>query len=204
MSDKKDMEIQELRALLEQRDKMIDRYDEILMGLALGKPEAIVKNLFNLDSVEGAIIKLDSVEASGRIGYGAWKSEDSYKAEEFPDKAGVTGAFASGPEQAEEAVKRMAAALKEAPEPDEPLTMPTLHLNGSGYRNLDKQYREALTKIEEAYDSIPVPHARDYYVQDDGAFERARDQFQKRSENLMAVRNELHEIYRDIQKQNRG
>lgn len=87
-------------------------------------------------------------------------------------------------------------------ESKESLTVPTLHLNGSGFENLEEQYRQALEALKDAYDKLPVPHGRDYYVQPEGAYEAARSQFFSQKEKLGDVLDELRKIYREIQRQN--
>ena len=84
---------------------------------------------------------------------------------------------------------------------DTKLTIPTLHLNGSGWNNLSPQYREALEAIRTAKEKIPRPHGRDYYVQENGAFERARAQFEGQMAKLDEVEEELTGILMDIVEQ---
>lgn len=84
------------------------------------------------------------------------------------------------------------------------LKVPTVHLNGSGFENLHEQYLEGVRALNEALDKIPVPHARDYYVQEDGAFEEAREQFHQQRAKVKDVLDELRAIYREIARQQRG
>lgn len=86
-------------------------------------------------------------------------------------------------------------------ETNEKLTIPTVHLNGSGYDNLMEQYRTALEKIREARRALPVPHGRDYYVQEDGAFERSRQQYEAQRRRLDEVEEELAGIVLGIREQ---
>jgi hypothetical protein len=81
------------------------------------------------------------------------------------------------------------------------LTAPTLHLNGSGIRNLRPQYRDAICAVKEAIAKLPVPHGRDYYVQGDDAFKKARSQFKDQVLKLEEVAAELQAIYRAIEDQ---
>jgi len=83
------------------------------------------------------------------------------------------------------------------------LTIPTVHLNGSGAKNLNEQYRGALEALREARRAIPVPHGRDYYLQEKGAFERARAQFEGQLRKLEAVEEELSGILLGIMNQGR-
>lgn len=83
------------------------------------------------------------------------------------------------------------------------LTIPTLHLNGSGFENLQEQYRTALEKLREAREALPIPHGRDYYVQDDGAYTRARGQFEAQRRRINEIEEELSGILLGILDQHR-
>lgn len=83
------------------------------------------------------------------------------------------------------------------------LTIPTLHLNGSGYDNLYKDYRAAIEAVQEARRALPVPHGRDYYVAEDGAFEKAREQFQAQRRKLDEIEEELSGILLGVIEQHR-
>ena len=83
------------------------------------------------------------------------------------------------------------------------LTIPSVHLNGSGILNLTEQYEEAITAVDNALKVLPVPHGRDYYVQEEGAFERAREQFRAQNAKLAEVLEELRVIYRGVRRQER-
>ena len=57
------------------------------------------------------------------------------------------------------------------------ITAPTVHLNGTGYKDLWTGYEaayEAVRAAQEALGKIEF-NARDYYVQDADAFTKARD-----------------------------
>jgi hypothetical protein len=82
--------------------------------------------------------------------------------------------------------------------------VPSIHLNGSGAKNLTEQYEEAIETVSDAIDALPVPHGRDYYVQEDGSFERAREQFEEQVAQLNTVLEELKTIYRGIRRQERA
>ena len=84
------------------------------------------------------------------------------------------------------------------------LTTPMVHLNGSGFKNLEEQYREGLQAVEDAIQKLPVPHGRDYYVQDDGAYLKARAQFEGQLQKLNEVQEELTAILRAVYRQERG
>jgi len=81
---------------------------------------------------------------------------------------------------------------------------PSVHLNGSGFKNLSDQYREAIEKISEAINALPIPHGRDYYTQEDGVFQKARVQFKDQVLKLEEVREELKIISREICRRERG
>ena len=53
--------------------------------------------------------------------------------------------------------------------------IPMIHLNGSGYANLERDARAASTACEGAYSALRgmAPHGRDYYPLGDAAFEAA-------------------------------
>jgi hypothetical protein len=86
---------------------------------------------------------------------------------------------------------------------NEDLTVPTLHLNGSGWDNLYEQYHEALMAIQTALEKLPRPHGRDYYVQGDHAYMEARRQFEAQREKLVAVEDELQAILSKVYEQHR-
>jgi hypothetical protein len=90
------------------------------------------------------------------------------------------------------------------PQTNDELTVPTLHLNGSGYDNLYGDYREALQALQDAKDKLPRPHGRDYYVQDDQAFTKAREQFNAQMTKLREVEEELTAILMNVLEQHRA
>jgi len=81
---------------------------------------------------------------------------------------------------------------------------PSIHLNGSGIKNLTDQYEGALEAVSNAINALPVPHGRDYYVLEDGSFEVARKQYNAQVLKLNAVLEDLRSIYRNIRRQERG
>lgn len=83
------------------------------------------------------------------------------------------------------------------------LITPTIHLNGSGFDNLNRDYLEALHAVEDALQKLPVPHGRDYYVQGDDAYLKARAQFEAQADKLMEVKKDLMTILRDVCRQQR-
>lgn len=80
------------------------------------------------------------------------------------------------------------------------LQAPILHLNGSGFDNLFEQYANAAGSVRKAIQDLPVPHGRDYYVQE-GAFERARAQHQDRVERLQGILEELQGVLEELSEQ---
>lgn len=58
------------------------------------------------------------------------------------------------------------------------LTLPTIHLNGSGRKTLFEDYNNAYKALNEALEAFYKIefNARDYYVQSDTAFYEARTQ----------------------------
>lgn len=81
---------------------------------------------------------------------------------------------------------------------------PTVHLNGSGFENLNRDYLEAIHAVEDAIQKLPVPHGRDYYVQGDDAYRKARDQFEAQVAKMAEVKKELLSTHRDICRQQRA
>jgi hypothetical protein len=75
----------------------------------------------------------------------------------------------------------------------EQLTIPTIHMNGSGQRHLTQAYAEARDAVVAAIASLsPIaPHGRDYYPQGDGALEKAIVEHRSRIDRLRSVREEL-------------
>lgn len=79
-----------------------------------------------------------------------------------------------------------------------PLTTPTIHLNGTSADDLFKQYADAAGALRAALKALPVPHARDYYVQGPDAYARARSEHDARVAMLRALEADLHTILEDI------
>ena len=81
-------------------------------------------------------------------------------------------------------------------------TAPTIHLNGSGGKSLYDDYANAAGKIREAIESMPVPNARDYYVNPNpSAFAMAQAEHSARVAALVGIRDELYEILESISDQ---
>jgi len=72
-------------------------------------------------------------------------------------------------------------------------TVPSIHLNGTGATTLREEYAnayEALNKAVEAFVNTTC-NARDFYVQDQGAFDKARHE---RAEALEQLRKSQHYV----------
>lgn len=69
------------------------------------------------------------------------------------------------------------------------VTLPTLHLNGTGAANLRREYYAVLKALDNASDALAQAtcHPRDFYPQGDGAWEQARAERDKAFENLREV-----------------
>jgi hypothetical protein len=80
---------------------------------------------------------------------------------------------------------------------DTKLTVPTVHLNGTGKAGLIKQYEEAGSALYEAISKLraTAPHGRDYYVQKDpAALQKATAEHCARLEKLASVLEEVQEL----------
>ena len=73
------------------------------------------------------------------------------------------------------------------------LTFPTVHLNGTDAVSLRESYEEAAATLSDALRSVErsAPNARDYYVQGDGAFAKARAEHESRVSRVKAVLEEV-------------
>jgi len=72
-----------------------------------------------------------------------------------------------------------------------PVTLPTIHRNGTGAANLEAEYqavRKAITATEELLQAATC-NARDFYPQEPGAWERARDERAEAFRLLQLVSN---------------
>lgn len=58
------------------------------------------------------------------------------------------------------------------------VTLPTIHLNGTGADTLQREYGEVRQAIRAASDALAAAtcNPRDFYPQEPGAWERARDE----------------------------
>lgn len=76
------------------------------------------------------------------------------------------------------------------------LTVPALHLNGSGYENLIEEYNNQANALQIAIRALETsgPHPRDYYVVSDTAYVDARSAHFDRIKALNKVYQEINAI----------
>lgn len=85
------------------------------------------------------------------------------------------------------------------------ITAPTVHLNGTGYKDLWAGYEaayEAVRAAQEAIGKIEF-NARDYYVQDACAFTKAQDHRYEQRQALANVEEYLLQHLLSLQEQER-
>jgi hypothetical protein len=70
-----------------------------------------------------------------------------------------------------------------------PVTLPTIHLNGTGATGLEAEYRAVRLAISKAVRLLEQAtcNARDFYPQSPGAYEKARAERQQAFQNLQRV-----------------
>jgi|SRR5215467_11672085 len=85
------------------------------------------------------------------------------------------------------------------PQPQAPL----VHLNGTGRYSLSEGYSQAYRALQKAIIALnhTAPHPRDYYPLPEGAYAKAEREHQQRWDRLVAVREQLHELWRAVQDQ---
>lgn len=83
---------------------------------------------------------------------------------------------------------------------------PTVHLNGTSKGELLEQLQNAGAACRTAIQAVgnAAPNARDYYVQDAGAYTIAVAEHTRRLERLHAVHHELSEIANQVAMQKGG
>lgn len=77
-----------------------------------------------------------------------------------------------------------------------PLTLPTIHLNGTSAKDLKAEYdaaADALVAFREAWQRITC-NPRDYYVQGPDAYPKARDERDQIACHIVAIVDYLDEI----------
>jgi hypothetical protein len=84
-----------------------------------------------------------------------------------------------------------------------PLTFPTIHLNGTSADSLNQGWCDAYNAISGAIEALQqaCPNERDYYLQQPGAFKKARNEHIARIRKLEAVQLELVELTENVYSQ---
>ncbi len=82
------------------------------------------------------------------------------------------------------------------------LMVPTVHLNGTSFAGLHDPLVRAGQAIGGAIADLAecAPHGRDYYVQGDDAYAKARDEHLSRVARLQSVLEEVKVLARQVQK----
>lgn len=83
------------------------------------------------------------------------------------------------------------------------VTIPTVHRNGTAYKDLFEPVCTAMNAIRAADKALieVTPNGRDYYPQGDSAFSDARQQHERRRLALRDMLSELQELAIGIQDQ---
>lgn len=87
---------------------------------------------------------------------------------------------------------------------NEEIVKPVVHLNGSDVDDLISKYRNVKHALQKARDALydAMPHGRDYYVhQDLEAYQKAREQFNKRLNDIENIIRETNVILFDLHEQ---
>jgi hypothetical protein len=81
------------------------------------------------------------------------------------------------------------------------LAIPTVHLNGTSRDELERQLHDAYAAAGVFMEVLreTSPNARDYYVQDDGAFRIAQAQYVERLTKLESIRGDMLAIYEGME-----
>jgi hypothetical protein len=84
-------------------------------------------------------------------------------------------------------------------------TIPTIHLNGTGFTTLRDEYAAAYDAIDKAIDTLAAAtlNGRDYYPQPEGAYYQARDERQAALDKLREAHQYVGEMLAGICNQKR-
>lgn len=84
-------------------------------------------------------------------------------------------------------------------------SIPTIHLNGTGFTTLRDEYAAAYDAINKAIDALAAAtmNGRDYYPQPAGAFYKARDERQAALDKLSEAHQYVGEMLEGICDQQR-
>lgn len=94
----------------------------------------------------------------------------------------------------------------DCPSPFLPMaTIPTIHLNGTGFTTLRDEYAAAYDAIDKAIDALAdaTMNGRDYYPQPEGAFYKARNERRAALEKLRDAHQYVGEMLEGICDQQR-
>jgi hypothetical protein len=85
------------------------------------------------------------------------------------------------------------------------ITAPTVHLNGTGYKDLWSGYEAAYEAVRAAQDALRKIefNARDYYVQGNEAYSKARDHRTEQFIKLVDIEEYLLQHLLSLQEQER-
>jgi len=80
------------------------------------------------------------------------------------------------------------------------LTLPSIHLNGTGRIGLMEQYHKAYMALQAAIVAMreATPHDRDYYIQGPDAGSKARKEHLTRLAALEKMQEEIGTIYQSV------
>ncbi len=84
-------------------------------------------------------------------------------------------------------------------------TIPTIHINGTGFTTLRDEYAAAYDAIDKAIDALTAAtlNGRDFYPQGPGAYYQARDERQAALDKLWKAKEYVGEVLTGICDQQR-
>jgi hypothetical protein len=79
---------------------------------------------------------------------------------------------------------------------DDPMRFPTIHLNGTSFETLNREYLAAYFAVDAALDALGevTVHGRDYYVQEGNAVSEAIEEHRERLRALEKIKSDLVQI----------